>query len=261
MEDYIKQLLDTKSDDEIAIERDDVEINRQNIEKIRDKVARRQSQDESQDKLRRLLKNREGENLKLHYDTKKNPTIGSGINLRDEGNRVLLNKRGISVDDILEGKRILTVDENESILDENIERKHNRVKEIQKDRFPDTKLNTDQEAALTSLTYNSGKLIGPNLSNYLNVGDIDEASKEIMLRSNKDRLGGVTARRLYEADLFSPGSSITLNEDEKKQLLDEIKSVKNQHTRTELINQFPELISEELSNKKYDSLKKLFPEG
>jgi hypothetical protein len=95
--------------------------------------------------------------------------------------------------------------------------------------------------------YNSPELIGPNMKKYLETGDKEAATREIILNSNKDKLGGIAKRRLEEAQMFAGDkfSEImrSLAPHEKNQIQSQIQSIKNPHERKRVFEKLKQLLS------------------
>lgn len=140
-------------------------------------------------------------------DVTGNRTIGIGFNMeRPDAKRIFRDILSIPEKDFdvyYSGKKSLsqahvmalfnhTADEAERIVD-------NRLGDVA------DKLSKQQRLVLVSLAFNNPELVGPNLIAAIKAGKLDEAAREIRLRSNKSKNPGIQSRREAEADMFATG--------------------------------------------------------
>ncbi len=99
-------------------------------------------------KGKRMTKSFEGFRGKIYMDSKGNPTIGYGFNLKDAGVRSLVPR------EVLQGKRTLTPKEADPIFENLYNRARNDAQYYAGERFHS--LNPHQQDILTDMAYNLG---------------------------------------------------------------------------------------------------------
>lgn len=185
-----------------------------------------------QNELKKFLKEQEGFSDTSYLDHKGNETIGYGANLDSPGTKTIMAAAGID--------KVDTPEAATRLMEAQVKEKERLIKS----RIPqfDT-LPAEQKAAAMSLMYNSPKLVGPRLSKLINQGNAEEAAKEILLRSNKDQMGGVTKRRMEEAAMFTGGKLPTITPEEQDLLENQIKSIENPHEREKVFLRLRQLLA------------------
>ncbi len=138
---------------------------------------------------------------KVYRDHLGIPTISTGFNLRREDARSWIEGVGADFDKILSGEAELTVKQAETIEEKIINESETILKRKLGASIFD-KLNANRQAALVSLCL-VPKLIGPNLTKYIQNSQFKDAENEIRHNSNHDHHPGLQARREREADLFA----------------------------------------------------------
>ena len=128
---------------------------------------------------------------------KGNPTIGIGFNTGRKDADELLRKVGSSLARV-KNKELLTEEQAKELTVLAMQKELNFLRKT----FKDVTMSQNQWIALTSLSYNSRKLIGPKLRALINAGDWEGAAEEIRTQSNKSKSPGLQIRRENEADLF-----------------------------------------------------------
>jgi GH24 family phage-related lysozyme (muramidase) len=162
------------------------------------------------DIVKPMLEKSEGFRDEVYYDKKNNPTIGFGTNLNDAANVEQMRLNNISIQDLFEGKR-LTREQAEYLRDMAIERKEKELREsIGNDMFDN--VDDNKKASLMSLMYNSNKLIGPKIKEYLGTGDHLGVAKEMLTGSNKEKDLGTLLRRADEASNYLGHDETQLND-------------------------------------------------
>lgn len=192
-------------------------------------------------KLRQLasetISKSEGNRSDVYKDIKDIPSVGKGLNLQSPLTRTVLQGFGYNPDDVISGK--ITVPEDvlndayEYLLDKNLA-------DVQS-KFADQGLSEHELAALTSLNYNSPSLIGPNLTDAIMKGDKSAATKEILLRSNKEKNAGLAKRRLKEASLFAGGKLPDLTPEETMELRSHFEGMPDSAEKRKLYTDYPML--------------------
>lgn len=162
------------------------------------------------DIIKPMLDKSEGFRDEVYYDKNNNPTIGYGTNLNDVANLEQMRLNNINVPDLFEGKR-LTKEQAEYLRDVAINRKEKELRDnIGHDMFDN--VDDNKKASLMSLMYNSNKLIGPKIKEYLGTGDHLGVAKEILIGSNKNKELGTLLRRADEASNYLGHDEVQLND-------------------------------------------------
>lgn len=194
-------------------------------------------------KIKSFLKNQEGYSDDVYQDTEGNPTVGYGSNLRSPEVSGHLEEMGIDKQRVLAGEDTLSPEEAELLKQKQIEDKQQFLENVRKKDFPNAQISPEQYTALTSLAYNSPQLIGPQLRALLNENRPQDVAKEILLRSNKDKVPGLQKRRLEEAKMYSgedfPNVVKTLTPEEIKEIRTIINGIQNVHERNRVFEQYP----------------------
>jgi GH24 family phage-related lysozyme (muramidase) len=184
----------------------------------------------------------EGDVKQVYKDIKGIPTVGIGLNLKSPIVRTYIQGAGINPDDVINGKVQLPEDLAKDIHENMVDRSIGAVM----DTFADQGLSNNELAALASLHYNSPSLIGPNLTAALKKGDKVAASKEILLRSNKEKNRGLATRRLQEAKLFGGGKLPDLTPEETMDLRGYFQDMPDTADRRRLFTENPQLNPEQI---------------
>ena len=216
------------------------------------------------DLLNPLLQKHEGFRTKVYFDSKGNPTIGSGLNLKDPVNVFNLEQKGFKLDDVLRGQEV-----PEGILQE-LQDIQYQVKEdaIRKNIDPDMYegLTPAKKASLISLGYNSMNNVGPKLREHIAKGNDLDAMREMVLGSKYDvESPGLLKRRLEEAQLYGgPEQMQHLFRsfgDEDKAKFDQAKSyIKNEHELSDFSQTYDPYMQED-QGPKFTKLNKLIMDG
>jgi GH24 family phage-related lysozyme (muramidase) len=177
----------------------------------------------------------EGYDSGVYKDIKGIDTAGFGFNLDAPETRGILAASGYDPEDIRSGKVILDKDQAIDIKKQLIDINQRAIEK----EFGDYGLSDNEIAALTSLRYNSPKLIGPNLTKYIQSGDKESAAREILVRSNKEKNAGLAKRRLEEAELFTGGKLPELNIAESEELRNIFKDRPDTLDKRKLLAQYP----------------------
>lgn len=197
--------------------------------------------DNSQDykaQLREHLKDVEGFSPTTYKDTKGNDTVGYGFNLNSPDTVGYMKLHGLDPERMkTEGMGQVDADTiQDFILNKDQEKLNQKLPNIFNN------LQSNQQAALGSLHYNSPKLIGPNLTNYIANGDNLNAAREILANSNKNKELGIGFRRMKEADMFSGGNLgdvfKILSPEEKANIIDMVNSSDNENVKRDIIQKY-----------------------
>ena len=135
------------------------------------------------DKLLGGLHNTVSENSKLHqaeYDLMMSedgdPTIGTGLSLKDGTVKMELKKLGYDIDKLLRGEQLLKVEDDQYIMNLMIDQKIKMIAEVTGIKDLETNKNAYLTVALVKLGYNSMTWIGPRfqeaLSKFIETGDM-----------------------------------------------------------------------------------------
>lgn len=202
-----------------------------------------------------FLKKQEGSSPEKYLDIEGKPTIGFGANLNSPETPQLLESMGIPYQDVISGKRSLTPEESDLLLNKQLEEKKKYFNIIKKHDFPNAQIQPNEQTALQSLMYNNPHLIGPAMRDLLNKNQKEDVAKEILLRSNKDKQPGIQKRRMEEASQYS-GDNFkdvvnNLSNEEKSQIVDILKSIKNPNERKKVMDQYP-FLSEIMPSRPYN---------
>lgn len=162
-----------------------------------------------------LLKREEGFWATAYADPSgTNKSIGYGFNLDRKDARDVLSRAapGASFEDIYNGKRALTKEEAERLLD--IAAGH--AEQHVANRFKGVNLTEHQRAALVSMAYNGPSLITQRLVGAVANGDPETAVHEFLNSKSVDRFPFLAPRRWREAQIFlGPASNSKLLPDFK----------------------------------------------
>ena len=192
--------------------------------------------------LKDFIKKHEGEKFKVYDDEPGNPTIGAGFNLNSPDASNILGQMGLNRQELLQGKEI-TPEQSNELLDRKIDAHQVLLERLRQKDFPNSEIYPNEQDALDSLMYNSPKLIGPNMRQHLEANDDTEAAREIMLKSNRDKVPGIQKRRLEEAEMYAGDNFENVVESLSPEEITEVKNIigqiKNPHTRMEIMKQFP----------------------
>lgn len=218
----------------------------------------------SKDLAKRLLTEVEGESSEVYQDSKNIPTVGKGISLRSAASQDVLKSLGYNPEKVKRGQKSVKAKDLAKAEDMILSQKEKLLDNMQSSSFPDAKLNDAQRAALLSLAYNSPKLIGSNLRESLNKGDEIEAMKEIALRSNKDKMPGVTYRRLREAEMFGGPLGFqqmidSMSEEEKNLINNSLRDAQDPQRKQMFLDKYPQFSPayEEPIQKRFNNLFKV----
>lgn len=150
----------------------------------------------------------EKKSFRAYKDSAGNVTVGHGFNLDASGQMEMMKQTlGLSdkqASDIYSGKKTLSAEQAESLLNLSTGKAETQLnKKLETVGSP--KLSANQRAALTSMIYNSPKLVGPKILKALQSGDYDEVARLISVTSDwqADQHPGLPTRRRKEAELFS----------------------------------------------------------
>jgi GH24 family phage-related lysozyme (muramidase) len=150
----------------------------------------------------------EKDEFSVYKDSGGKRTIGHGFNLDAPGQYEMM-KRTLELSDkqasdIYSGKKTLSAEQAESLLNLSTGKAETQLnKKLETVGSP--KLSANQRVALTSMIYNSPKLVGPKILKALQSGDYDEVARLISVTSDwqADQHPGLPTRRRKEAELFS----------------------------------------------------------
>lgn len=195
---------------------------------------------------RSFLKKHEGQTGETYLDTAKIPTVGVGANLRQPEVQDIIRSMGKDPSQVKAGQESLAPSEQEELLTRQIQQREKELANIARREWPETELTPEQKTAILSLYYNSPKLIGPSLRGQLREGNIDEATKEILLRSNPKGLPGVQKRRVDEAKMMAGEEwSRVINEmapEDVEAVVRRLQSIRNPHERARVIEASPQIM-------------------
>ncbi len=213
---------------------------------------------------KRLLAEVEGESPEVYQDSKNIPTVGKGISLRSVASQDVLKSLGYNPEKVKKGQKSVKAKDLAKAEDMILSQKEKLLDNMQSSSFPNAQLNDAQRAALLSLAYNSPKLIGSNLRESLNKGDEIEAMKEIALRSNKDKMPGVSYRRLKEAEMFGGPLGFqqmidSMSEEEKNLINNSLRDTEDPQRRQMMLDKYPQFSPayEEPIQKRFNNLFKV----
>lgn len=197
------------------------------------------------DKTLDFLKQVEGYEPEVYQDSNLKPTFGIGANLQSPATQEAAKALKFNTDELKRSG--ISPEQSDMLARKTLELKHPEFKRIKEQSFPGAKLNHDQEAALMSLYYNNPKLLGPLMRGYLDTNDVTKVSKEILLRSNKNKRPGIAKRRLAEAEMFAgesfPEVMKAFSPDEKKELLNLIENIKNPNEKARVLEKYLPFLS------------------
>lgn len=186
--------------------------------------------------LYQYLSQHEGNVPEVYLDSKGNPTIGKGLNLNGPLARTYLQGMGYDPDKVIKKEQKIPQEDLEEVFKKIADKKMDDViAKLDGVQLPDNQL-----AAITSMYYNSPKLLGENLLKALNSGDTKAAVKEIALRSNKHKDTGIAKRRLQEAEAFygKPLNDVGFNPAEKQELFKYLDNMPDSAEKRQLANRF-----------------------
>lgn len=133
---------------------------------------------------------------------KGNITVGIGFNMDAPGNREDFKRAtGLSdkdFDEVRAGKKRLTQEQVRKLFDYSVLEAEDFVKK----KFKGVDLTEHQRIALVSLAFNNPSLIGPDLTRFVQEGNIAAARDEILNDSNRRKDRGLAGRRYREAEMF-----------------------------------------------------------
>lgn len=210
--------------------------------------------------LKPFLKDVEGYEEEPYLDSKGNPTIGAGLNLKDPEVRGLFELRDYNPDEIIDRKRLPSSEILDEVKDSYLDRRQDLVKsKVGPDLYE--MLPANKKAALMSLGYQSLNNIGPSLTGHLASDDTIGAIREMMLRTNKDQDPGTMVRRLKEAELYGgpvdfSSTFKTLTPEERKSVLDTLDRIENPHTKAQVLEKYKAYLDSN-NNPKFNKLNKL----
>jgi len=194
-----------------------------------------------------FLEEHEGMSPTVYKDTSQIDTIGVGANLNSPATQRAAKNLSINTGQLRASQSSLTPEQSQLLAKETLKIKLPEYKRKIKREPERPPLQTNQHAALLSLYYNNPQLIGPMLQHKVATGDDMGAAAEIMLRSNKDKLPGITKRRLAEAELYLgdkfPEIKQQLTPEDIKYIKDSLNSVENEHERARLLEKYGDLLS------------------
>lgn len=194
-------------------------------------------------KLKNFLNQQEGYSEDVYKDTQDIPTVGHGSNLQSPEVEGHLDEMGIDKDRVLAGQDTLNPEEAALLQQKQIEDKKQFLDNVRKKDFPNSQINPNEYDALMSLSYNSPKLIGPQIRGLLNQNKDQDVAKEILLRSNKNKEPGLQKRRLEEAQMYSgeqfPNVVKSLSPEEINEIRTIVGGIKNIHERNRVLEQYP----------------------
>lgn len=198
----------------------------------------------------------------VYRDTKDLATAGIGVNLEDPVNQEVLRQLNKNPDEIISGKTQLSQDEVDILQNKALERKEQIYNTIKNRDFPNSQLTEDQERVLKGMIYQSPKLFGPNIRSRLNENDYMGVADEIVMRSNKNKEPGIYKRRLNEAAEFLGPKKMneyleSLQPDELKFIVDNIMNIKNENTKLNILNKYPEL-KKYVPNSRFKKMRKMY---
>lgn len=186
-------------------------------------------------KLRTFLKDVEGASLTPYEDIHGNPTIGVGAKLDSPE----LKSMGIHE------PASLTEDQMHELLDRQLATKRETFQKLKEEQFPLAHIEPHEEDTLLSLVYQNKNLVGPDMQRSLNTNQKDQVAKEILLRSNKNKIPGIQKRRLMEAQMYS-GSPDAFNDlidslstEEISQIQNIMNNMQNKHELLKIQEQYP----------------------
>ena len=194
-------------------------------------------------KLKKFLKEQEGYSPDVYADTEGNPTVGFGANLNSPEVDQYLSEMGKDKERILSGEESLDPTESDQLKDMQLQDKQQFLEAVKKRDFPQAQIEPNEQDALLSMAYNSPQLIGPNMRKLLNENRKEDVSKEILLRSNRDKTPGIQKRRLEESRMYS-GPNFenivkTLKPEEIHEIRNIINNIKNVNEREKVLQEYP----------------------
>lgn len=191
------------------------------------------------EQLKKFLEEVEGRSTTPYTDHKGNPTVGVGSNLNSPEMPAILNELGVTPEQLQKG---LPIDTQDAIMDKQLDEKGRYLQNIQKRDFPNANLAPHQETAVKSLMYNAPGLVGPDMRGHLDKGDTAAAVKEILLRSNKNKIPGIQRRRLKEAETFAGDEwqqiTDSLTDEERGQIYQLLEKIQNPHTKEQTLKEY-----------------------
>lgn len=189
-----------------------------------------------------FLLEHEGFEPSIYKDTSDIDTVGVGANISSPATQKAAEQLNLNTEQMRASQSKLTPEQGRMLARKTLEVKYPEFKTIRSRDFPEAKLAPNSEAALLSMYYNNPKLLGPILRSKLASNDMTGAAKEIMLRSNKDKVPGITKRRLAEAQLFLGDQfepTITnLTPEEKQEIHAILSSIENPHEKAKVLEQY-----------------------
>lgn len=198
------------------------------------------------DKFNQLIKDVEGVREDAYTDTVGKPTVGVGFNLEDPDVRGIMSLGGIDPDAVARGERSLAPDEISQIKQSYFQKREPMIRnQVGGDLYDN--LDDNKKASILSMGYQSLNNIGPNLRKHIAGDDNIGAIREIVLNTNKMKDPGIQTRRLKEAEMFGgeqfPQAFETFSDEEKKQVLDILSQIQNEHTKKEMLDKYNQFLT------------------
>lgn len=201
------------------------------------------------------LKEQEGYRESVYSDTEGIPTIGSGVNLKDEENRGYLSMYGKDPAKLESGEDTIDEELNDRLLNNIVDRKLELSRNKLSPELWDT-LNEDQQTVIGGLGYQSLNNIGPNLTNAIMNNDIPSSVYEIVANTNKSQSPGIQYRRLKQGQDFA-GESFwdilsSFDRDTRNKILENLNKIENEHTRKEALENYSPYLKEQIFKKLFN---------
>lgn len=200
------------------------------------------------DSIMDIIRGFEGFSSTAYPDIKDIPTVGLGVNLQSPEVPQILESQGLNVDELKAGRQEITPEQADTVAREQLAEKLRYFDAIKNRDFPDSEIEPHEERALLSLGYNSPRLWGPRIRKLLNINDDIGVAKEILLRSNRERSGGLQRRRILEAKIYAGDKweevLNSLSPEEHGEIMQILNTIRNPYTKKQLPQEFPDLFQD-----------------
>jgi GH24 family phage-related lysozyme (muramidase) len=225
-------------------------LSKDNIKKTREELAQPAEQltqgpnvlDQTVD----FLMKHEGYRPNVYKDTSNIDTIGVGSNISSPATQKAAKSLDLDTEQMRASQSSLSPEQSRMLARKTLEVKYPEFETIRNRDFPEAQLDPNREAALLSMYYNNPKLIGPMLRNKLAANDVPGVVREMVLRSNKDRVPGIAKRRLEEARLFAGEEFDSIMESftpkERQYLSEVLGKIKNPHEKMRVLEEYAKYI-------------------
>jgi len=188
--------------------------------------------------LKDILESKEGRSDTVYEDHKGNPTVGVGTNLSHPETLDKLTKAGLSPERVLAGEPVPQEIQNK-LLEDSLKEQEGKLDE----KIPGVPLKENERAALMSMMYNSSSLVGPKLQEFLKQGNKEDAAREILLNSNRDKNPGLASRRMEESAMFNDSKLPPINMEQEANLKGTLSGIENKNEKERVFKRLSDLLN------------------